>query len=198
MPITPLTNEEEKELLRLQRFYWKEAIRCEDGKAYLAGCLMLGSALETLLILLINLDAEEAEKTGKIPTLKGRQKPLLKWDLAELLAVAKAASWLPSALDLDDDWNWRKAKIGDYAEVVRMMRNLAHPARYLPAILKTTTVAASPINICSVSLKRCLHAGTGSLLTTTRTCSSISKKRKRQAHRHHEYDGANPRSQGTP
>jgi hypothetical protein len=131
MPITPLTNEEEKELLRLQRFYWNEAIRCEGGKAYLAGCVMLGSALETLLILLINLDAEEADKTGKIPTLKGRQKPLLKWDLAELLAVAKAASWLPSALDLDDDWNWRKAKVGDYAEVVRMMRNLAHPARYL-------------------------------------------------------------------
>jgi hypothetical protein len=92
---------------------------------------MLGSALETILILMINLDAEEAEKTGKLPISKGKRKPLLKWDLAELLAVAKAAGWLPTALDLDDDWNWRKARVGDYAEVVRMMRNLAHPARYL-------------------------------------------------------------------
>ena len=38
-------DEEEKERFRLQRFYWKEAIRCQDAKAYLAGCVMLGSAL---------------------------------------------------------------------------------------------------------------------------------------------------------
>ena len=129
--MTILTDEEEKELFRLQRSYWKEAIHCQDAKAYLAGCVMLGSALETLLILMVNAYGEEAEKTGKIPSPRGKPKPLLKWDLAELLTVAKKAGWLPSALDLKDDWNWRKAKVGDYAEVVRMMRNLAHPARYL-------------------------------------------------------------------
>jgi hypothetical protein len=63
--------------------------------------------------------------------IKGNLKPLLRWDLAELLAVTKAAGWLPSAFDLKDDWNSRKAKVGDYAEVARMIRNLAHPARYL-------------------------------------------------------------------
>jgi hypothetical protein len=31
--MTPLTDEEEKELWRPQRFYWNEAIRCEDAKA---------------------------------------------------------------------------------------------------------------------------------------------------------------------
>ena len=129
-PMTCLTDEEEKELWRLQRFYWKEAIRCEDAKAYLAGCVMLGSALETILILMIDLSADETQKTGKFPTSKGKPKPLLKRDLADLLKVAKAAGWLPTALDLNSDWNWRKAKVGDYAEVVRMMRNLAHPARY--------------------------------------------------------------------
>jgi hypothetical protein len=45
--------------------------------------------------------------------------------------LRKRQARLPSALDLNDDWNWRKAKVGDYAEVARMMRNLAHPARYL-------------------------------------------------------------------
>lgn len=133
MPIIPLTDEEQKELWRLQRFYWKEAIRCEDAKAYLAGCVMLGSALETILILMIDVHSEEAEKTGMVPIHKGKPKPLLKWELVELLRVVKAAGWLPTALDLNDDWNWRKAKVGDYAEVVRMMRNLAHPARYLKA-----------------------------------------------------------------
>ena len=62
MPFTTLTDEEEKELYRLSRFYWQEALRCEEAKAYLAGCVMLGSALETLLILMINIYAAEAEQ----------------------------------------------------------------------------------------------------------------------------------------
>jgi hypothetical protein len=131
MSFTTLTDEQEKELWRLSRVYWQEALRCEKAKAHLAGCITLGSALETLLIMMINCFPDEASQTGKTPVHKGKPKPLLAWDLAELLRVAKAANWLPSALDLQDDWNSRKARIGDYAEVVRMMRNLAHPARYL-------------------------------------------------------------------
>jgi hypothetical protein len=42
----------------------------------------------------------------------------LNWKYIELLRVAKAANWLPSALDLENDWSNRKARIGDYAEVV--------------------------------------------------------------------------------
>jgi hypothetical protein len=128
--LTPLTDEEEKEFYRLHSYYWREALRCEKARAYLAGCIMLGSALETLLILMVNVYPEEAGQTGKTPTKKGKQKPLIDWDLAEALQVAKAAHWLPSALDLKDEWSSRKALIGDYAEVVRMIRNLAHPARY--------------------------------------------------------------------
>lgn len=131
MAFTTLTDEQEKELRRLNKFYFEEAKRCESAKAYLAGCVMLGSALETLLILMINGFSEEADQTGKVPTRKSQPKPLLDWQFVELLRVAKAAHWLPSALDLQDDWNKRKARIGDYAEVVRQVRNLAHPARYV-------------------------------------------------------------------
>jgi hypothetical protein len=131
MPFTTLTDEQEKELYRLQHFYWKEALRCEAAKAYLAGCVMLGSALETLLIQMINLYADEADQTGKVPMKKGKPKPPLEWQFIELLRVAKAAQWLPSALNLDDAWSSRKARIGDYAEVVRQVRNLAHPARHV-------------------------------------------------------------------
>jgi len=131
MPITTLTEDQEKELWRLQRYYWKEALRCEEAKAYLAGCVMLGSALETILILMISLYDDEADRTGKAPLYKGKPKPLLKWDLIELIAVAKAAGWLPAGMELGDDWDWKKARVGDFAEVVRMVRNLAHPARYL-------------------------------------------------------------------
>jgi len=63
MPFTTLTEEQERELWRLSRVYWQEALRCERAKAYLAGCVTLGSALETLLILMINCFSDEAERT---------------------------------------------------------------------------------------------------------------------------------------
>ena len=72
MAFTTLTDEEEKELNRLSRFYWQEALRCEKAQAYLAGSVMLGSALETLLILMINCYSDEADQTGKVPTRKGK------------------------------------------------------------------------------------------------------------------------------
>ena len=131
MPFQTLTEDQEKELWRLNRFYWKEAKRCEEAEAYLAGCVMLGSSLENILILIISLYDSDAERTGRVPHRNGKPKPLLKWDLAELIAVAKAAGWLPAGLKLGEDWNSGKARVGDYAEVARMMRNLAHPARYL-------------------------------------------------------------------
>jgi hypothetical protein len=131
MPFKTLSEDEEKELWRLNRFYWKEAKRCKEAKAYLAGCVMLGSALENILILMISVHDEDADRTGKVP-LKGlKPKPILKWDLVELLRVAKAAGWLPAGLRPGEGWNSRKARVGDYAELARTMRNLAHPARYL-------------------------------------------------------------------
>ena len=128
-----LSDEEEQEFWRLYRLYGSEAQRCEKARAYLAGCVMLGSALEALLILMVNVYDEEAAATGIVP-MKGKNiktpKPLLDWDLAELLRVAKAAKWLPAGLDPNDEWNSRKAKIGDYAEAARMIRNLVHAGRY--------------------------------------------------------------------
>ena len=131
-----LNDAEEREFWRFYGLYWREAERCEKAKAYLAGCVMLGSALKALLILMVNVYDEEAVATGLIPTKgkKGkvvkRPKPLMDWDLAELLRVAKAANWLPAGLNLNDDWNSRKARVGDYAEVVRMVRNLVHAGKY--------------------------------------------------------------------
>lgn len=131
MPIETLTEDQEKELWRLNRFYWKEAQRCKEAKAYLAGCVMLGSALENILILMISLYDEDADRTGKVPLKSGKPKPILKWDLVELLRVAKAAGWLPAGLKLGEAWDTRKARVGDYAEAAREMRNLAHPGRYV-------------------------------------------------------------------
>jgi hypothetical protein len=130
MPFETLSDDDSRELYRLSRFYWREARRCQKAEANLAGCVILGSALETDLMLMVNVFADEAEATGKLPTRKGKPKPLLEWDLAELLRVAKAAKWLPTSDNPNHNFHLKKAKIGDFAELVRQMRNLAHPARY--------------------------------------------------------------------
>lgn len=131
MSIDALDENAEREFYRLYKYYWREAQRCQEAKAWLAGCVMLGSALETLLILIVNVYSGEAEAAGGIPMRSGKPKPLLSWNLKELLAVAKRAGWLPSNLRVDEDeWDTRSAKVGDYAEVARMIRNLAHPSRY--------------------------------------------------------------------
>ena len=126
-----LTDDQVAELWRLFRHYMREATRCEESRAWLAGCVMLGSALETLLLLMIDAHSEEALGTGKAPTKKGYVKPLLTWRLTELVRVARAANWLPYGLEPGEDWSHRRAKIGDYAMIANEIRNLVHAARYL-------------------------------------------------------------------
>jgi hypothetical protein len=126
-----LKPEAEAELHRLLRMYRRESDRCRKSEAHLAACIMSGAALEVTLILAVSSFSDEAAATGKLPKKKNITKPLLQWNLAELLAVAKAAGWLPAALKLTEEWDRRRAKIGDYAEVIRMLRNLLHPARYI-------------------------------------------------------------------
>jgi hypothetical protein len=121
-----LAEDQTKELYRLQGFYLKEAKRCEDAKAHLAGCVMVGSAVECLLILFTNIFFEEAIASGKAPKNRdGKIKHLLEWTLADLLGVAKAANWFPETI------KGEKAAIRDSASTLKQIRNLVHPARYL-------------------------------------------------------------------
>jgi hypothetical protein len=127
-----LTEEQEAELRRLLGVYKRETERCRKAKACLAGCVISGAELETALLMMVNAFPDEATATGKVPRRNKAVKPLLQWNLAELRQVARAAGWLPSALEYGkDDWNAKIAEIGDYAELVRELRNFAHPARYL-------------------------------------------------------------------
>ncbi len=119
------------EVLRLAGYYHREAEKCRDSKAFLAGCIMIGAAFEALLLAFVNCYPEEASASEVAPRRRGVVKPLLDWSLADLLAVAKERNWLPSGLSLDDEWNEARAQIGDYGEVIRQIRNLVHPARYV-------------------------------------------------------------------
>jgi hypothetical protein len=126
-----LTEEQYNEVLRLAGTYYREAHRCKDGKAYLAGCIVIGAALEASLLAFANCYPGEARSSTVAPTKGGTIKPLAKWSLAELLAVAKEQGWLPSSLSLDEEWNGKKAQIGDWAEELRKIRNIIHPVRHM-------------------------------------------------------------------
>lgn len=126
-----LDDDEFKAIMRLVREYHRQAVRCEDAKAYLAGCVMVGAALEAALLAMVHLNGPVVETARLMPKVKGAPKRVLKWSLAELVHAARGMGWLPAGLKLEDRWNGRRAKIGDYAEVLRQLRNLIHPARHL-------------------------------------------------------------------
>ncbi len=125
-----LPDDKYKEIIRLSRLYYRQAKRCQDGKAFLAGCIMMGASLEATLLGFTNCFPEEAASSIFAPHKGKTVKPLMNWSLADLLAVAKDLKWLPAALSSEEGWSNAKAEIGDYAEVVREIRNLVHPARY--------------------------------------------------------------------
>jgi hypothetical protein len=135
MSACELTEEEFIELCRLIELYHREARRCMAAKSYLAGCVMIGAALEASLMSMCHLYADEI--AGNLPMNKKKQKPLLKWRFDDLLGVARNCGWLPTGLAREDDWNPRKAKIGDWAVVLKEIRNLVHPAVYMTHLPKS-------------------------------------------------------------
>ena len=135
MPELTLTDGQYKEILRLARYYRREAERCRESKAFLAGCVMTGAALESMLLAIANCFPEEALSSKLAPRRGGAVKPLVDWSLAHLLSVTKERGWLPSGLSLDDEWDDARAEIADYAEVIRQIRNLIHPSRYAEGFL---------------------------------------------------------------
>lgn len=72
-----ITDEQRQDLYRLYRYYWKESLRCEESRAYLAGSVML----ETSLMLMVNCYPDEAEKANTLPIYKNKH--LLKWSLKD-------------------------------------------------------------------------------------------------------------------
>jgi len=126
-----LTDEQFRELMRCSVLYRKQADKCRDAKSYLASCVMIGAALEAELVAICHLYSDEISAETLSRCLRRRDKPLLNWTLSELVNVARACDWLPAGLSLDEEWDQARAKIGDYAEVVRQTRNLVHVGCYL-------------------------------------------------------------------
>ncbi len=127
-----MSEDDFNELMRLIRMYLKEAKKCQDAKSYLAGCVMVGGAMEGVLTAAVSMFPQEVKVSKRLPR-DGKQqiKSVLDWSLSQLLIVAEDIAWLPRKLSWEDIFQDKNAEIGDYAERVRVIRNLAHPARYI-------------------------------------------------------------------
>ncbi len=126
-----LTDNQFTELRRLVTVYRREACRCMRGKSYLAGCMMIGAALEASLIGMCHLDGDEIPEE-LIPKGKdGNAKELLDWSFAQLLEIGRACGWLPSRVRPDDKRDQEKAHRGDWASILKDWQNFVHVSRYL-------------------------------------------------------------------
>jgi hypothetical protein len=126
-----LSTEQEKEILSLAALYRREAKKCFGAKAYLSGCVLIGAAMEAILLSAINCFPEIIASAKCAPKNKGKIKRLDRWTFSELLDVARELNWLPSELSPEDQWSSAHANIGDYVDLVRQIRNLIHPVRYV-------------------------------------------------------------------
>jgi hypothetical protein len=116
--------------LDLFHLYRIESRKCKEAGAHLAGCVLLGSALEAALLAMVQcFPPEVGNVASRFPRELSR--PPSEWSLSQLLLVARELGWLPTASAPSDRLDPSKAEIGDYAEVVRAIRNLLHPSIYL-------------------------------------------------------------------
>ena len=159
-----LSEEEFNELMRLCRLYRREARKCMDAKAYLAACILIGAALEADLLAMCDCFADEIPDRVIPKQKNGTPKPLINWTFYQRLRAARSAGWLPAGLDLEDVWVHRKARIGDYAEVVRQIRNLVHASCYITdfpkqrVTNKRMTICYETLEIASDHLQAKVHA----------------------------------------
>lgn len=133
-----LIEKDEKFLLSIIESYQEEAEKCRGANAYLAGSVMLGAALEASLLGMAKCYTEEVKKTK---TYSSKKEPNLdKWNLIDHLKVARKLDWIPSELPLnkvaresgiDPDEALKYGDLGYFADVMREIRDMLHPGRYL-------------------------------------------------------------------
>lgn len=126
-----LTEEQFNQLIALVRLYRRNASRCVDAKAYVAGCAAAGAALEATLLSLVHLAWDAIPASFRFPRRRNQPKPLLEWSIEDLLAAADSAGWLPRTTEFHRAFEAKNPDAGDFASQLRQLRNLIHPQRYM-------------------------------------------------------------------
>ena len=117
--------------------YLEEAKKCYDNDCYIASLIMYGAALEAILLSLCFCYQDQARRAIKQLSLqkiiKNRLKRsgkkrgmLLELSFEDLIKIAEYLNWLPLKDRVDQD-----SLVEDYVRLVKEVRNLVHPARWL-------------------------------------------------------------------
>lgn len=113
--------------VKLIEMYENEATKCTKAKAYYAGCVMLGSAAEALILLkCLQEPGELAAAKAKIPKSSGLHKggPQF-WNLSQLIQIANHAGWVAN-LETENV----VVHIVNLISHLHDIRNLVHPGRH--------------------------------------------------------------------
>lgn len=117
-----------KRVVDLAGQYHDEATRCAEANAFHAACLMIGCALEAVLLATAVPCEQDLRKQGRWPNT---DRPLERWTLADLTALARRSGWLP-ALGSGEPRDLNESEVGDAIEFVRWLRDVAaHPGRHI-------------------------------------------------------------------
>jgi hypothetical protein len=133
-----LSKEKYNLLRKISIRYHNEAEKCASVRAYYAACVMIGAALEAMLLQMCDLFEDEvAQAVLKLP-----RKPkgsIEHWGLDDLIEIAVAVGWLPTRRGLD----LAEPGIGELAHLIRRLRNLSHPGVHLREVDEVPLRAAS-------------------------------------------------------
>jgi len=104
-----------------------EAERCVDHNLYRPGCVLIGAALEGVLLSTVMLAEPQLKRDNLWPKTS---KDVLDWPLGELVGVAVRAGWIEANyrgeyLDLDE------GDLGNAVDWVKWLRNLVHPGAFV-------------------------------------------------------------------
>jgi hypothetical protein len=121
-----LSKEQFRLLRKIHVRYYREAEKCASARAYYAACIMIGGAFEAMLLQICDLFADEVvEVLEKLPRNLKPKGSIDNWRLDGLIRVAVVAGWLPPRREFDEPG------IGELADLIRRLRNLAHPGVHL-------------------------------------------------------------------
>ena len=73
---------------------WHEARLCFESGAYMAAIIMIGSVLESVLLLTLRRDYDTLkERSIEVKDKMGEVKPLNKWSLGDMIDVCHKLGW---------------------------------------------------------------------------------------------------------
>ena len=106
--------------------YHREAEKCASVRAYYAACIMIGAALEAMLLQICEVFEDEvAEAVLKLA--RKLKRSIERWGLGDLIGVAVAFGWLPTRRGIAS----AEPGIGELAHLIQRLRNLSHPGVHL-------------------------------------------------------------------